>query len=238
MSDDNHAATATIPARAAAGARTTTDALHAAAGRLQLTLDAISRSASGEACDPATPTAKQQDEALMDVYDWASDGWFEAPCSTLTDTWLRRLVDSTRLPMETAQAAAIVIAAREVHDTALATAVDDSESERDVALRRMILAALHMLGPEVLRDVCATVPSGHDVQRLLEIGCDAARTGDLARMIAALLIPMAGALSDAVARDTCRIGVWGRDPDELIASQRCAAHNVFCCPSCDARDHA
>jgi len=53
MSDDNPA-TATIPVRAAAGAKTSTDALHAAARRLQLTLDAISRARARRRATPAT----------------------------------------------------------------------------------------------------------------------------------------------------------------------------------------
>jgi len=228
MSDEHHTTTATIPDRAAAR----TSEVHAAAERLRATLDTISRRATGDASDTGAPTPDTQDEALIDIYDWALDGWFEAPQSTLTAYWLQRLVDNTRLPIATTRAAAVVIAAREAHDAALAAAVDDSNSAQDAALRRMVLKALHVLGPDALRDLCATVPSGHHVQRLLEISCEAMRAGDLERVIAALAIPMAGMLSDAVARGTGRAGVWRRDPDELIAMQRCSRHNVFCCLQC------
>lgn len=168
----------------------------AAAGRLQLTLDAISRRATGDAPDTSSPTSEQQGEALTDIYSLAIDGWFEfdAPGSTMTDEWLRQLVDDEQLPIETARAAAVVIAARDVYDSAVATVGDDSERAADDAMRCMARGAMRVLGADILRNVLAAVPAGLHARYLHEIGNDALRAGNMERVVAAFVIPMAGAI--------------------------------------------
>ncbi len=213
--------------------------LLAAAQHLRCVLDALSRRRTNDSVrDLDAEAPREEEEALKDIYGLALDGWFEfdAPGSTMTDDWLRRLVEDERLPMATARAAAVVMAAREVYDAAVAAGCD-GDRPTDEAIRRMVRVALHVLGPEVLRGVLATSPSGHHVRYLREISSEALAAGNLERVIAAFVIPMAGVMmSDAVADETGRVGMCGRDPESVIRAQRCSGHDVFCCPACpDAR---
>lgn len=91
--------------------------LLAAAQHLRCVLDVLScRRTNDSVRDLDAEAPREEEEALKDIYDLALDGWFEfdPPGSTATDDWLRRLVEDERLPMATARAAAVVMAAREV----------------------------------------------------------------------------------------------------------------------------
>jgi len=125
-------------------------------------------------------------------------------------------------------------AVREVYDGALNRALDDSDAAIADALRRMVREALHILGADALRDLRAAILAGRGVRRLRDMSCDAMQRGALARAIAADVIAAAGrtALLDAL---TVRAGIavhWHDNVDELIRSQRCCRHSVFCCPEC------
>jgi len=231
VSDDN-TTTATICAGATAAA--TVREVHAATERLDLTLDAIARRPQGRAIRDADACVREeQHEALADIYGWALDGWFEAPESTLVDTWLQRLVDDPRRPIATARAAAVVIAARVVHDAAVAAAADRSDEANHDAMRRMARGSLHVLGPDVLRGVLATSPSGQHVRYLNETASVALQAGSLERAIAAGVLPMAGAILPRSITDTTgRVGMRHRDPEAVIRAQHCCIHDVFCCPRC------
>jgi hypothetical protein len=133
-----------------------------------------------------------------------------------------------------ARAMAGVRAAREVYDSALNRAPDDSDAAIADALRRMVREALHVLGADALRELRAATLAGRQVRRLREMSCDAMQHGSLAPAIAADVIAAAGpaALVDAL---TVRAGIdvhWHDDVDELIRTQHCSRHNVFCCPDC------
>lgn len=182
---------------------------------------------------------REEEEALKDIYGLALDGWFEfdAPGSTI-DRRLAAALGRGRAVADgdCASGGGCDGGAGGV-DTAVAASCDDGDRPADSAMRRMVRGALRVLGPEVLRGLLATIPSGHHERYLHEISSEALAAGNLERVIAAFVIPMAGVMmSDAVADETGRVGMCGRDPEGVIRAQRCCGHDVFCCPACpDAR---
>ena len=135
----------------------------------------------------------------------------------------------------TDRAMALWSATREVQQAALNAAADDSDGAICNARRRMVREALHVLGPDALRGLrIAVLDRGRWREWLHELSDDALERGELERAIAAEAIWLAGegTLSRAM---TVRAGcefMWHQDPDEIIRTQRCSSHNVFCCPAC------
>lgn len=134
----------------------------------------------------------------------------------------------------TSLAVAHAVAVGDVRRAASDSARDDSDSATSDALRRLVRESLHVLGAEVLRDLRAAVLAGRCRRWLRELSHDARCAGELERAIAASAIASAGesVLYDAMA---IRAGVaftWQLDPDEIVRTQRCCAHNVFCCLAC------
>ena len=135
----------------------------------------------------------------------------------------------------TAQMTALWSAACEVQDAALNAAPDDSDSAICNARRRIVREALHVLGPEALRDLRAAVLDGDRWREWLhELKYNAIQNDEIERAIAAQAIWLAGeqAISSAMTVRSGRGFMWHLDCDEIIRTQRCSSHNVFCCPAC------
>jgi hypothetical protein len=128
---------------------------------------------------------------------------------------------------------ALLTAVRHVED-AFDAPTDHSNGASYDARRRMVRESLHVLGADELRSVRRAVLSGHRCTWLQELSFNAMQRGELKRAIAAEALLSAGekALSRAM---VVRAGfgfMWHSDPDEIIRTQRCSSHNVFCCPAC------
>lgn len=128
---------------------------------------------------------------------------------------------------------ALLTAVRHVED-AFDSPTDHSNGASYDPRRRMVRESLHVLGANELRNLRRTVLSGHRRTWLHELSYNAMQRGELKRAIAAEALSSAGekALSRAM---VVRAGfgfMWHSDPDEIIRTQHCSSHNVFCCPAC------
>lgn len=137
-------------------------------------------------------------------------------------------------PGPVARRMALLSAVRDVQNAAR-NAEDETGDGICDARRRIVRDALHVLGSDALRDLrVAVLDGGRWLEWLHDLSFDAMQRDELERAIAADAISSAGekALSRAM---TVRAGVgftWHLDPDEIIRTQHCCSHNVFCCPQC------
>jgi hypothetical protein len=138
-------------------------------------------------------------------------------------------------PDPAARRMALLSAVRDVQGAARNAVEGDTKGGTCDARRRIVREALHVLGPDALRDLrVAVLDGGRWREWLHELSFEAMQDDELERAIAADAISSAGekALSRAM---TVRAGfrfMWHLDPDEIIRTQHCSSHNVFCCPQC------
>lgn len=133
-----------------------------------------------------------------------------------------------------ARAMAHVTAVCEVRNAARRAALDSSDGAIADAMQRLVREALHILGPDALHDLIAAARADRDRTWLREIACEALHDGHLERAVAARAVASVGAkaLHDALAIRAGDEPVWRLNSDEIIRTQYCVRHDVFCCLEC------